>query len=131
MANASSAGSTERAAEVRGKTIRFTWTDGPTKGKTHEHVFHEDGSVEWRDGDAPQEAASQADGANGGAGTPPKPRVEYAAVKITDDVCLVSYQSTEGYTLTVALDFGDNHITGFASGAKEWYQVQGTFEVVE
>jgi hypothetical protein len=124
-----------RAAEVRGKTIRFTWTDGPTKGRAYEHVFREDGSVEWRDADAPQKAATQADGAsdgNGGSGAAPteKARVEYAAVRITDDVCLVSYQSNEGYTLTVALNFDDNGITGFASGATEWYPVRGTFEVL-
>jgi hypothetical protein len=123
MANVSSASGIQRTAGVRGKTIRFTWTDGPTKGKTHEHVFHEDGSVEWRDADAPQKAASQTDGAA------KKPRVDYAAIEIADDVFLVSYQSNEGYTLTVALDFGDNRVTGFASGAKEWYQVQGTLEV--
>ena len=35
----------DRAAEIRGKTIRFAWTEGPTKGKTHEHVFHQDGTV--------------------------------------------------------------------------------------
>jgi hypothetical protein len=127
-----------RAADVRGKTIRLAWTDGPTKGRAYDHVFHEDGSVEWRDADAPQEAATQADGAssdsagNGGAATTAtnKPRVEYAAVRITDDVCLVSYQSNEGYTLTVALNFDDNGITGFASGAKEWHPVRGTFTVV-
>jgi hypothetical protein len=39
----------ERAAAVRGKTIRMMWTAGPTKGSTHEHVFHQDGTVEWYD----------------------------------------------------------------------------------
>jgi hypothetical protein len=122
----------QRATEVRGKTIRFAWTSGPTKGRTHEHVFHEDGSVVWRDANTPKPAASNADDAPGGAGaSATTPRVEYAAVKITDDVCLVSYQSNEGYTLTVALNFDDNRITGFASGAKEWYPIQGTFEVVD
>jgi len=29
---------------ITGKTLRFSWKDGPTKGETHEHVFHEDGS---------------------------------------------------------------------------------------
>ena len=124
-----------RAADVRGKTIRFAWTDGPTKDRAYDHVFHEDGSVEWRDADAPQEAATQADGASGntagnGGVAANKPRVEYAAERITDDVCLVSYQSNEGYTLTVALNFDDTGITGFASGAKEWYPVRGTFTVL-
>jgi hypothetical protein len=111
----------QRATEVRGKTIRFVWLDGPTKGKTHEHAFHDDGTVEWRD--------ANADRTTGDATA--KSRVEYAAVKVAADVYLVSYRSHEGYTLTVALDFADNSIVGFASGAKEWHPVSGTFEVVE
>jgi hypothetical protein len=38
-----------RAAAIRGTKMRWAWTDGPTKGKTHEHVFHQDGTVEWRE----------------------------------------------------------------------------------
>jgi hypothetical protein len=117
----------QRATEVRGKTMRFVWTEGPTKGKTHEHVFHEDGTVEWRDADAaPPSATDEA----------PKPaakkeRVEYGAVKVSDDVLLASYLADSGYTLTVALNFEDHSLAGFASGAKEWYPVRGTFEVVD
>lgn len=107
----------QRAAEIRGKTISFQWTDGPTKGKTHVHDFHEDGTVEWRDAGAPKK-----DG-------PAKERVEYAAVKVADGVYLVSYLAPSGFTLTVALNFHDSRIVGFASGAKEWHSVQGTFEV--
>lgn len=33
--------------QVSGKTIRLSWTDGPTKGTTQEHLFHKDGTVEW------------------------------------------------------------------------------------
>jgi hypothetical protein len=28
---------------IRGRKMRFTWNDGPTKGKTYEHVLHENG----------------------------------------------------------------------------------------
>lgn len=38
-----------QAAEVRGKTMHRTWTKGPTKGATHEHVFRDDGTVGARD----------------------------------------------------------------------------------
>ena len=119
----------QRAAEVRGKTMRWAWTEGPTKGKTHEHSFHEDGTVEWRDANAAPNAAEA-------AGSPaPKPakkeRVEYGAVKVSDEVLLVSYLSDAGYTLTVALNCDDHTVVGFASGAKEWYPVRGTFEVVD
>ena len=33
--------------QVSGTTVRLSWTDGPTKGTTQEHVFHKDGTVEW------------------------------------------------------------------------------------
>ena len=117
----------QRAPEVRGKTIRFIWTDGPTKGKTHEHSFHDDGTVEWRDANATSSA-----GSNAASKSDTKPeRVEYGAERVSDDVTLVSYLADSGYTLTVALNFDDGTITGFASGAKEWYPVRGTFEVAE
>jgi hypothetical protein len=29
---------------VTGRKMRFTWNDGPTKGKTYEHVFYENGT---------------------------------------------------------------------------------------
>ena len=86
----------EQAAAIRGKTIRFVWTEGPTKGKTHEHVFHPDGTVTWSDADA-SEAAS------------PKEKPPYAANRITDDIYAVSYLAPSGYTLTVVLNFGDQH----------------------
>ena len=119
----------QRAAEVRGKTMRWAWTEGPTKGMTHEHTFHEDGTVEWRDANA----APKDSGAT--ASSTPKPakkeRVEYGAVKVSDDVSLVSYLSDSGFTLTVALNFNDHIVVGFASSAKEWHPVRGTFDVVD
>ena len=107
-----------RTDRIRGKKIRFTWTDGPTKGDTHEHAFHEDGSVEYH-----KVAKEPLKGK-------PTREKQYAAVKITDDVYVVSYLGSSGYTLTVVLNFRDNSIVGFASGAKEWFPVKGKFEVV-
>jgi len=115
----------QRAAEVRGKTMRWVWTEGPTKGKTYEHTFHENGTVDWRDADAEQKPVDMP------GKTPKTERVEYGAVKISDDVSLVSYLSDSGFTLTVALNFDDNTMAGFASSAKDWYPVRGTFEVVD
>jgi len=117
----------ERAAEIRGKTIRFVWAEGPTKGKTHEHVFHQDGTVTWSDADsskATRPPESQ-------AAATPKEKPQYGAVRITDQVYVVSYLAASGYTLTVVLNFGDQQLVGFASGAKEWYPVRGTFQVVK
>lgn len=112
------------ADAVRGKTIRFTWTEGPTKGTTHEHVFHEDGTVEWRD------TSTQKARPVGEKSAPVKERPKYEAVRVADDIYAVSYLAVSGYTLTVVLNFLDHRIVGFASSSKEWYPVQGSFEVV-
>jgi hypothetical protein len=115
---------TQTVAAVRGKTIRLNWTEGPTKGTTYEHVFHEDGTVEWHDTapPKPQSGKPQKSG--------PKERPKYAAFRVADDIYVVSYLAGSGYTLTVVLNFRDHRIVGFASGAKEWFPLQGTFEVV-
>jgi hypothetical protein len=120
-------GSAERADAIRGKTIRLKWTEGPTKGKTHEHVFHEDGTVEWHEpggGAKPSGAGSQ-------KGASPKERPEYGATKVADEIYVVSYLAASGFTLTVVLNFRDRSVAGFASGAKDWFPVRGTLEVVK
>ena len=110
----------QRTEEIRGKTFRLKWTEGPTKGQTHELVFREDGNVTW----------DAADSAPKGDSSNEKERAEYAALKVADQVCLVSFMGSSGYTLTVVLNFSNNSIVGFASGAKEWYPVKGKFEIV-
>jgi phenolic acid decarboxylase len=102
-----------------GKKIRFTWDDGPTKGDTHEHVFNADGSVDYRKVGAESQK---------GKFTHEK---KYAAVKVTDDVRVVSYLASSGFTLTVVLNYADNSIVGFASNDKQWFPVKGKFEEVE
>ena len=75
--------------QVSGKTIRLSWTDGPTKGTTQEHVFHKDGTVEWHSikKDGKRKAASE----SGDTETTKKTeKPHYAAMKITDDVCMAS-----------------------------------------
>jgi phenolic acid decarboxylase len=108
----------DRAEAIRGKTIRLTWTEGPTRGTTHEHVFHQDGTVEWRDA------------ADAGKGSAAEERPAYAAVEVADGVYAVSYLAPSGYTLTVVLNFRDQKVFGFASSAKDWHPVRGKFEVV-
>ena len=107
-------GTTATRDRVRGTTVRFLFTDGPTKGKTYEHVFHDDGTVTYRDAD--ETTAEQ------GAGE----RVNYGAFAITDDIQLVSYLSPSGFTLTLALNFQTDEIAGFASNDTQWLPVTGT-----
>ena len=87
--------SSEFSEQVRGKTIRLSWADGPTKGTTQEHVFHKDGTVEWHSIDKGSKAKPAVEsGGNKAAKKPEKPH--YAGVKITDDICMVSYLSKSG-----------------------------------
>lgn len=117
-----------QAAAIQGKTIRLTWTEGPTKGATYEHVFRRDGAVEWRRTDGPEKKSTPDQPKKGAA---PPEKAEYAALPVADDIYAVSYLAPSGYTLTVVLNFRDHRMVGFASGAKEWYPLQGTFEVVQ
>jgi hypothetical protein len=111
----------EHASEgVRGKTLRWSWTEGPVKGSTHEHVFNENGSVIWSCIAGPGKGHSAHE-------------KKYAAERITEDVWVVSYRSSSGYTLTNVLNFRDSSMVGFASGGKDgkdWHPCKGTFEVV-
>jgi hypothetical protein len=50
---------------------------------------------------------------------------------VSDDVSVVSYRSKNGYTLTVALNFADHRMVAFASNSEQWFQQEGTFEVVD
>jgi hypothetical protein len=101
---------------VRGQTLRFAFEDGPTRGKTYEHVFDGDGTVTYRD------ANDQADGKAAGE------KATYGVFQVADDVQLVSYLSSSGFTLTLALNFADNRIHGFASNDKQWMPVTGRLE---
>lgn len=117
----------QQAPAIRGKTIRLTWTEGPTQGKTHEHVFHDDGTVEWHDAPGPGQGRSADQQTSGAA----KEQPEYAAVKVANEVYVVSYLAPSGYTLTVVLNFLDRKVVGFASSSKDWHPIRGTFEVVK
>ena len=123
----------KQSNEVRGKTIRLSWTDGPTKGTTQEHIFHADGTVEWHSVDAGG-AGKSGDAGKSDDKSAKKPngseKPKYASEKLSDDVSLVSYLSQSGYTLTVALNFDTGKTVGVASNDKNWMPVHGRFEVV-
>jgi MoaF N-terminal domain len=86
---------------IRGKTLRWTYDDGPMAGKTFEHRFGADGTVNFREPGQPE-------------GDPAKYEVE----RISDDVHAVSYLSSHGWTLTTVLDRKTGKIVSFASNEK-------------
>ena len=101
-----------------GKTLRWTFADGPVAGKTYEHTFHPDGTVDYRSvepaavGTATHEKACATD-------------------KVSDHVFVISYLAASGYALTVVLNFRNHRMIGFASNEEAWYRQQGTFTLVE
>jgi MoaF N-terminal domain len=107
---------------IRGRTIRWTYEDGPTRGKTFEHTFGKDGHVAYRMLDA---AGKSEDGST----KPENPKYEVASV--TDDVYTVAYLAPSGYTLTSVLDLDAGTIVSIASNEKELVVQRGTFEVLE
>lgn len=118
VSDAESPSDTQAPDSIRGHTIRWTWTEGPVEGVTHEHHFRDDGTVEWRVLGGPREGHSAVE-------------EEYAAFRVSDGVYAVSYRAASGYTLTVVLDFGTGEMVGFASGNGQWFPQRGTFELVE
>ena len=58
---------------LRGKTLRWTFTDEPVAGTLFEHTFHDDGSVVWR----------ILEGQGKGASAHEK---RYATMQVTEDV---------------------------------------------
>lgn len=102
---------------IRGRTIRWTWSEGPTAGVTHEHVFGNDGTLTWRVLSGPQEGHSADE-------------KEYEVFEVSETVYAVSYLAASGYTLTVVLNFETGEMFGFASGQDQWFPGRGTFEVV-
>jgi hypothetical protein len=105
------------STRLRGKTLRWTFDDGPVAGKTFEHRFADDGAIEWR---------------SVGGASPGKPSREQdcASADLDDRISVVSYRAASGYTLTVVLDFNGMKMIGFGSNSDMWSQQSGHFEVV-
>lgn len=120
------------ADPIRGKTIRWTYEDGPMAGKGFEHVFGEDGNVTWRETNTDDGRTKPPSNGKQTTGKPAtEPRAKYEVVPVNDDVCVVSYLSKSGYTLTSVLDFASGTVVSFASNEKELVSQRGMFEVAE
>jgi hypothetical protein len=100
---------------IRGKTIRWTFSDGPMAKKTFEHSFDKGGTVSWR----------MLDGNGQGKLSEEK---KYESVHVGHEVHAISYLGSAGYTLTVVLDFGTGKLVAFASNEKELTLQHGTLE---
>jgi hypothetical protein len=100
---------------IRGKTIAWRFTDGPTAGKGFEHDFADDGTVTYR-----MEGSEKS--------TKEK---NYEVTPISKDVVAVSYLASSGWTLTSVLDFATGKVVSFASNEKQLVVQHGSFSVVD
>jgi hypothetical protein len=117
---------------VRGKTIRWTYEDGPMAGKSFEHVFDNDGTVTWRETGGEDRGTKPPSNGKQKTGKPAtEAKARYEVVPVNDDVCAVSYLSGSGFTLTSVLDFAAGTVVSFASNEKELVPQRGMFEVAE
>jgi hypothetical protein len=119
---------------LRGKTIRWTYEDGPMAGKSFEHTFGNDGTVTWRETAGKDQGTKPPTNGKEKQKTG-KPALEakakYEVASINEDVCAVSYLAESGFTLTSVLDFDSGTVVSFASNEKELVPQRGMFEVAE
>jgi hypothetical protein len=121
-----------RSDQVRGKTIRWTYDDGPMAGKSFEHTFGDDGVVTWREAGAADRGTKPPVNGKQNSGRPAtEAKANYEVAAINDNVCAVSYLSKSGFTLTSVLDFASGTVVSFASNEKELIPQRGMFEVAE
>ena len=116
---------------IRGKTIRWTYNDGPMAGKSFEHDFARDGTVTYRETGGQKAPKPPTNGERKSGKPPADPKTKYEVVQVNDDVCAVAYLASSGYTLTSVLDFAAGTLVSFASNEKELVVQKGTFEVPE
>ena len=95
-----------------GRTVRWSYEDGPLKGQAFEHVFGADGMVVYR---AP------------GAQSTEK-AIHYEVAPVGAEAYAVSYLSTNGWTLTTVLDMRTRTIVSFASNEKQLVVQRGKLE---
>ena len=100
--------------DLGGTTIRWTYADGPMKGKHFEHSFTSDGTVTWKEA--------------GEAKPSPDSRGKYEFQRISVEVYVVSYLSNHGFTLTTVVDERSGAIVSFASNEKDLVVQRGSLE---
>lgn len=102
------------AHPVRGKTLSLTFAEGQMAGKTIEHAFHVDGSLDFYTADKPEAKSHVA---------------KYEVAEVSDDVYAVSYLGSAGYTLSVVLDFKHANLVAVSSNATTMQMQRGSFAV--
>jgi hypothetical protein len=114
---------------IRGKTIRFSFSDGPMAKKTFEHHFDRNGTVSFRMVGSEASSSVGKSASRDDSKKTPDPKFEIAMIR--EDLGAVSYLGSGGYTLTTLLDFKTRKLVAFSSNEKGVSVQHGTFEYAE
>jgi hypothetical protein len=106
------------ADPLAGKTLCWTFDDGPTAGTRYQHAFGTDGRVRW----------SQVGGKAGERRE--ESEADYQATEVAEGVVAVSYLAPSGFTLTSILDTEEGTVVAYASNEEELIVQRGKFEEV-
>jgi len=97
------------ADPFRGKSLRWSYQDGPTAGQEYEHVFGTDGTVTYR---------QLGGGTKGHAAS-------YQAARLGKGIRIMAYTSAEGWTLTTVIDQASGKIVSVASNQDQLFVQNG------
>lgn len=100
-----------------GRTIKWTFDDGPMAGVPIEHDLHADGSITWRIVDGPHKGVSRRE-------------EPFDARRVSENVWTLSYRAASGHTLTVVMNAADGRLTAYGSDNASWEPMSGRFEIV-
>jgi MoaF N-terminal domain len=100
---------------LRGKTVHWTYEDGPTAGKAFTHTFGQDGKVSWT--------------MDGSKGSPQESQAEYQTAQLAPAIQVVSYLAPSGWALTSVLDQRNGTLVSVASNEKELFVQNGTHSI--
>jgi hypothetical protein len=107
-----------RPDPVAGKTLVWTFSDGPMAHRSFQHRFGVDGRLTW------QALGAEATGS-------PSDELPYEVAPLGRNGCVVSYLGDNGQTSTIALDFETQLLVAFISTATSLTMQHGTFEIID
>ncbi len=108
----------ESISILKGKTITWTWTKGTFKGGKDQVSLLTNGSIFCK-GIAGQEKDQEVKGE------------EYQIIKISENVHTLSWQESNGWTVTVTLNLDENRAYGFVSNNREWHPLSGVINMIQ
>ena len=104
--------------DLKGKTITWTWAEGAFKGGKYQATLLTNGKIHWKGLEGAEKGQEAID-------------KEYSVVKVSEDVHVLSWLESVGWTVTVTINLKENTAFGFVSNKNEWYPLAGAVESIK